>query len=59
MLKLKDHFGDPQQIICAHNKELITVVNCMGEQSSYLRVAFDKIMVHIPGQETLQIMSEQ
>ena len=56
---LKDRFGDPQQIICAHMEGLMKVANCVNEQPSSLRVVFDKIMVHIRGLEALDVTSEQ
>ena len=56
---LKDRFGDPQQIICAHMEGLMKVANCVNDRPSSLRVVFDKIMVHIRGLEALDVTSEQ
>lgn len=56
---LKDRFGDPQQIICAHMEGLMKVVNCGSDRSNILRVVYDKVMVHIRGLEAVGITSEQ
>ena len=56
---LKQRFGRPQQIICAHMEELVKIPSCTNDRPQSLRYVYDQITVHIRGLATLGIGSTQ
>jgi len=56
---LKQRFGRPQQIICAHMEELVKIPCCTNDRPQSLRYIYDQITVHIRGLATLGIGSPQ
>jgi len=56
---LRQHFGCPQQIICAYMEELVKIPNCTNNHPQTLRYIYDQITTHIRGLATLGIGSTQ
>ena len=56
---LKQRFGRPQHIICAHMEELVKIPCSANDRPQALRYIYDQITVHIRGLATLGIGSTQ